>query len=164
MGVEGVLGRRGEIVLRDLIREAIGLEEMLWEWGVLDEEIEFFFEDAYTRKIDGVVPSDMDPPWTDLTLQSMEDPTAARRNIETALEKADGDFEEAAEYIKHPPGTPAPHPRTIRRDFYKLHGGSQNALRVLKQIKSDGNPGEKPKTSERRKAHKGEKSHEKEKG
>lgn len=98
---------------------------------------EMLAEDAYTRRVDRVVTSKIRPPWTDLTVQAVENPTAAKANIENALKLAGGDFEEAAEYVKHPAGEKPPSGRTLRRKYYELTGGSRAAMRNVEEIRDD---------------------------
>jgi hypothetical protein len=120
--------RRVDILLRDLVREAIGLEGMLWEWGVLDEEPRVMIEDPYSRKVDRVVPTKMEPNITSLKLKAMERPADAKADIDSALKKGDGSYEKAVEFLDREPGEDEMSARTLRRLHYDLEGGADRAL------------------------------------
>ena len=119
---------RVDILLRDLVREAIGLEGMLWEWGVLDEEPQVMIEDPYSRKVDRVVATKMEPNISSLKLKALERPADAKADVEAALKKGDGSYEKAVEYLDREPGEDQIDPRTLRRIHYDLEGGADRAL------------------------------------
>lgn len=152
---------RVDILLRDLVREAIGLEGMLWEWGVLDEDPGVMVEDPYSRKVDRVVATKMEPNISSLKLKAMERPADAKADIESALKKGDGSYEKAVEYLDKEPGEEQIDPRTMRRIHYDLEGGADKAL----DKKDRFSPETEEEREERRKkmrglkrAHKGSKS------
>lgn len=147
MGTE----RSIEIMLRDLVREAIGLEGI----GILGE-------DSYTQKIDRVRIGKIESPWTDLRMKAEDDPVATKIEIQDALKNNDGSFDGIGDMIKHPAGEGAPSDRTVRRMAYWLFGGADAALNVAERYKDDDEDGKKERRKARkggRKAHRGEKSH-----
>lgn len=159
------MGRRGEVILRDLIREAIGLEEMLYEWGVLDEDPSIMSEDAYSRKIDRVVQTDIKPNITSLKLKALERPTAAKADIDNALDKADGSYEKAVKYLPRDSDETVMNPRSLRRLDYELKGGARQALKYKEEFASEESDDEQREKKEKmkglKKAHKGEKANDK---
>ena len=120
MGV--LMGRRGRvdggvILLRDLIREAIGLEGLLEEWGVLQEDPEQKEKDGTSSD-----PQPTDPNVSDLTIDLIKNPTAAKAKAKRALKSSGGHFEPAGEEV----GLSG---RQLRRWMYK-NIGKEDTLKM----------------------------------
>lgn len=157
------MSRHGvNILLRDLVREAIGLEDMLWEWGVLDEEPIVMMEDPYSRQVDRMTPTTMEPNISDLKLKAIDRPSAAKADIDAALEKGEGSYEKAVQYLDKEPGQPQIKSRTLRRIDYQLKGGAEKALTYKDEFAGSGTKEEKDKKKRMmrglKRAHKGAKA------
>ena len=95
-----------EILLRDLVRESLGLEE----WRVL-------MEDPEQKEKDGTSsdPGPTDPNISDLTVELIKNPTAAKAKAKQALKTNGGHFEPAGEDLDMSG-------RQLRRWMYKNIG------------------------------------------
>lgn len=129
--------RSVDILLRDLVREAIGLEDMLWEWGIFDEDPSVLFEDPYSRQVDRVVATKLEPNISTLKLKAMDRPSAAKADIDAALEKGEGSYERAVKYLDKQPGEKQISARTLRRIDQDIMGGAKAAKRKRDDMKDD---------------------------
>ena len=95
-----------EILLRDLVREALGLEE----WRILSEDPEQKEKDGTSSD-----PGPTDPNVSDLTIDLIKNPTAAKAKAKQALKTNGGHFEPAGDDLDMSG-------RQLRRWMYKNIG------------------------------------------
>lgn len=100
---------------------------------------EMLVEDSESRAVDRIEgePEGLRPAMTNLSFKYRVNKTAAMADIKDALKQADGDFDEAEEYIDHPPGEEPADARTIRRVFYAGMGGSKAGMNWVDKVRRD---------------------------
>ena len=100
---------------------------------------EMLVEDSESRGVDRIEgePDGMRPAMTDLALKYRINKTSALADIKTALKQAGGDFDEAEEYIDHPPGEEPADARTIRRVFYAGMGGADAGMKWVRKVRRE---------------------------